>query len=253
MRGAVSNGRPYATQILSEATLIASGGKLSRQELALVPTPPGTATHKPVQHAEVVGALMETLGCRHIGVVRDEYAVSKDGMKMFGVLDLDTGMTGCSFSIGIRNSHDKSMRLALTVGYRVLVCENMAFSGDLQPVLAKHSKHFSLQNALSIGVDEMQRNFDGMRMQVDAWQSAQLSDVSVKLIIYSAFIESDLEVPRHLARSVHEQYFRPQVPEFQARTMWSLSNAFTSAFKELDPIPQFKATAKLAGFLEGVA
>jgi hypothetical protein len=30
-----------------------------------------------------------------------------------------------------------------------------------------------------------------------------------------------------------------------------LSNAFTSAFKVLDPIPQYKATAKLAGFLEG--
>jgi hypothetical protein len=29
-----------------------------------------------------------------------------------------------------------------------------------------------------------------------------------------------------------------------------LSNAFTSAFKELDPIPQFKSTAKLGEFLE---
>ena len=28
------------------------------------------------------------------------------------------------------------------------------------------------------------------------------------------------------------------------------SNAFTSAFKKLDPIPQFKATAKLGEFLE---
>jgi hypothetical protein len=42
----------------------------------------------------------------------------------------------------------------------------------------------------------------------------------------------------------------PPHQEFQPRTMWSLSNAFTSAFKELEPIPQFKATAKLAGFLE---
>jgi hypothetical protein len=32
--------------------------------------------------------------------------------------------------------------------------------------------------------------------------------------------------------------------------MWSLSNAFTSAFKELDPIPQFRATARLGRFLE---
>jgi hypothetical protein len=32
--------------------------------------------------------------------------------------------------------------------------------------------------------------------------------------------------------------------------MWSLSNAFTSAFKELDPIAQFRATATLGRFLE---
>ena len=30
------------------------------------------------------------------------------------------------------------------------------------------------------------------------------------------------------------------------------SNAFTSAFKELEAIPQYKATAKLAGFLQAV-
>jgi serine/threonine protein kinase len=59
-----------------------------------------------------------------------------------------------------------------------------------------------------------------------------------------------LEAPKHLARSVHDLYFEPKYEEFQPRTIWSLSNAFTSAFKELDPIPQFKATAKLGEFLE---
>ena len=43
----------------------------------------------------------------------------------------------------------------------------------------------------------------------------------------------------------------PQYEEFKPRTIWSLSNAFTSAFKGLDPIPQFRATAKLAAFFEG--
>jgi len=234
---------------MGEATLIASTSKLTRQLLAAVPTPLGTATHRPVPHAEVVEALVETLSFRHIAVVSEEYAVSKDGMKMFGVVDLDTGMHGCRFSIGIRNAHDKSMRLGLTVGYRVFVCENMAFSGDFQPVLAKHSKNFSLQNALAIGVDQMQRNFDGLKHQVDAWRQSQLTDVTAKLLIYRAFVESELEVPRHLARSVHDLYFKPEHEEFQPRTLWSLSNAFTSAFKQLDAIPQFRATAKLAGFL----
>src|SRR5436309_6810845 len=188
---------------MGESTLIASTAKLTRQELALISTPLGTATHRPVPHAEVVEALIETLSFRHIGVVKDEFAISRDGMKMFGVLDLDTGMHGCRFSIGVRNAHDKSMRLAMTVGYRVFVCENMAFSGDFEPVLAKHSKHFSLPNALSIGVDQMQWNFERMRKQVETWRGSQFADITAKRIIYRAFIESDLEVPKHLARPVH--------------------------------------------------
>ncbi|MDP2896371.1 MAG: DUF932 domain-containing protein [bacterium] len=234
----------------STATLCAHDTKLTREQLALVPTPPGTVTHRPIPHVEVVNALVETLGFRHIAVVRDEYALDRTGNKMFGVLDLDTGMEGCRFSIGIRNSHDKSMRLALTVGYRVFVCDNMAFSGDFEPVLAKHSKNFNLVQAVSIGVDEMQRNFDGMRMTVEAWRESQLPDVAAKLVIYRAFIESEVDFPKHLARPVHDLYFNPTLDEFQPRTLWSLSNAFTCAFKQLDPVPQFRATAKLAPFLE---
>ena len=75
-----------------------------------IPVPPATSTHKPVPHDEMVQALIETLGFRHIGVVRDEYAVSPDGMKMFGALDLDYEYTGALFSIGFRNANDKSMR-----------------------------------------------------------------------------------------------------------------------------------------------
>jgi hypothetical protein len=72
------------------------------------------------------------------------------------------------------------------------------------------------------------------------------------MIIYRAFVEGELEAPRHLDRKVHDLYFDPQYEDFRPRTMWSLSNAFTSAFKELEPIPAYRATAKLAGFLAAV-
>jgi hypothetical protein len=39
---------------MSESTLIGYEGKLTREELALVPTPPATATHKPIPHIEVI-------------------------------------------------------------------------------------------------------------------------------------------------------------------------------------------------------
>jgi hypothetical protein len=82
------------------------------------------------------------------------------------------------------------------------------------------------------------------------WQRSELTDVTAKVVIYEAFLEGKLKAPKHLARRVHDLYFEPKFEEFRPRTIWSLSNAFTSAFKELDPIPQFKATAKLGEFLE---
>jgi hypothetical protein len=57
---------------------------------------------------------------------------------------------------------------------------------------------------------------------------------SLKLVIYRAFVENKLDVPRHLARDVHKNYFEPTHPDFAPRTMWSLSNAFTSALKSLE-------------------
>ncbi len=116
-------------------------------------------------------------------------------------------------------------------------------SGVFTPVLAKHSKSFSLIDCISVGVDRMQRNFKPMRKQVESWQRSELTEVTAKVVIYEAFVEGKLEAPKHLARTVHDLYFEPKYEEFGPRTIWSLSNAFTSAFKELDPIPQFKATS----------
>ena len=99
--------------------------------------------------------LAETLGFRQIGVVREEYAVSSDGMRMFGVMDLTTGFEGCRFALGLRNSHDKSFRLSCTAGVRVFVCQNLAFHGEFTPVLAKHSKNFSIEDSFAIGVDRI--------------------------------------------------------------------------------------------------
>jgi hypothetical protein len=66
---------------MSEAsTLISCTGKITREELAKLLTPPATETHIPIAHAAVVDTLVETLSHRHIGVIGEEFAVSSDGM-----------------------------------------------------------------------------------------------------------------------------------------------------------------------------
>ena len=236
---------------MSEGTLIVHRGaqKMTFDQLKALPVPVATRTHQPVPHHEIVSAVIETLGFRHINVASQEFAATPDGMKCFGVLTLDHEFSGCRFAIGLRNSNDKSFRLALTVGYRVMVCDNLAFKGDFTPVLAKHSKSFNLIDTLSIGVDKMQRNFDPLQRSVTDWKANILSENDAKLVIYEAFVEGQLDVSSKLMKAVHHHYFEPEHAEFNERTLWSLSNAFTSAFKELKPFDQYKAAARLSPFL----
>lgn len=51
--------------------------------------------------------------------------------------------------------------------------------------------------AISVGVDRMQRSFEPMRKQVEAWQRSELTDVTAKVVIYEAFVEGKLEAPKH--------------------------------------------------------
>lgn len=74
--------------------------KLSRVQLTTVLPPDPTDTFKPITHAELIHNVLDGPSYRHINVVRDEYAISNDGMKLFGVLDLETTFDEARFSLG---------------------------------------------------------------------------------------------------------------------------------------------------------
>lgn len=214
-----------------------------------MPTPPATDTFKPIAHAALIDELESSLAFRHIKIARDEYALSPDGMRLFGLLELDAEYEGVRFAIGLRNANDKSMRLGMVTGYRVFVCDNMALSGDFKPLLAKHTKHFDLVESLSIGVDRIQRGFQPLRDAIAFKRGYQLRNEEAHSMIYRVFMENCF--PLRLLKIVHHELFvAPSHEEFKPQTVWSLENAFTTAFKELKPVRQYETAAKLGKFLE---
>jgi hypothetical protein len=46
-------------------------------------------------------------------------------------------------------------------------------------VRVKQSKSFSLVDAISAGVDRMQRDFERMRKQVERWRQSEVTQVNV--------------------------------------------------------------------------
>lgn len=222
--------------------------RVNRADLELIALPPSTDTFQPIAHKLLVDCLDEALALRCFQIQRTDFAVSPDGMKMFGLLEINATLDGIRFAIGLRNSNDKSMRLGLVAGYKVKICDNMMFQGDFNPLLAKHTKGLDLIESISIGVDRIHRGFEPLRRSIETKRLMQISDDEARCLIYQAFLEE--KFPITLIKAVHRNYFSPAYEDFRDRTLWSLENAFTESFKELNPLTQYQTTAKLGRFIQ---
>ncbi len=231
--------------------LLSTNGLITRAQLSTLPTPDATLTHKPIPHDDVITKLYDALSIRKINITKDQYAISNDGMKCYWTMDIDTGFSGGNFIIGGRNSHDKSLALSLVIGYRVLVCDNGCFSGDYTPLMKKHTKHFNLDDAYSLALDQMLRNFKPLTESIERWRATSLNDDQAKLHIYDAFYgPRATPLPKYLMQPTHDHYFIPRYEEFQPRNLWSLNNAFTSSIQQLEPIPQERARAAIGEYFK---
>jgi hypothetical protein len=231
--------------------IVGKARAINREELQTIHTPEATATHRPIAHHTVIDGIEEALSYRHISIVASQFAVSKDGQKMFGLLEVNQDWEGIRYAIACRNAHDKSMRLSLVAGYRVMICSNMAISGEFRPAMAKHSKHVNFEEVITIAIDRVQRHFKPMQQQIQQWKDTELSDDQARLVLYKMFVEG--EFPKRMLPDVHKHYFQPQYEAFEPRNLWSLSNALTSAVKEIEPTKQYMVTAKIPAALDRLA
>ena len=171
---------------------------------------------------------------------------------MFGLVEVNADYEGVGFAIGLMNANDKSMRVGMVAGYRVFICDNMSLSGDFQPMLNKHSKNLNLVETLSTGVDRIQRGWQPLRQMINAKRQRQLTEGEAQSVIYRPFMVN--RFPVKLMRAVHQEFFvAPSYDEFKPSTLWSLENAFTTSFKQLQPVRQYEMTARLGKFLKPLA
>jgi hypothetical protein len=216
--------------------------KVDRQFLQTIGLPQETDTFKPVAHSLLVDAVEESLSYRRIRIERSEFAVSKDGMKRFGLLEVNHEFDGIRFAIGLRNANDKSMRVGMVAGYRVFVCDNMSFVGDFNPMLNKHSKNLDLIEAVSMGIDRIQRGWEPLKSAITLKKETRIREMDAKMFIYDAFTKH--KFPVSLFKTVHDDYFGKDDP-----TAWGMENSFTEGFKRLLPVSQYEQTARFGKLL----
>ncbi len=206
---------------------------VAREDLKLIHTPMPTPTWKPVPHYEVTELVRDTAEFRGFNIQSEAYGLNPSGTKMFGVLRFHPeGHPEHTRALGIRNSHDKSFALGLTVGLSVLVCDNLCFGGETV-LKRKHTSRIDPACYIPESFDAMTYQYAQLEANVDNLKLQSMSMDSAKILIVEAaqnkIISSCDIVP------VLNEYEEPQHDEFLERNRWSLYNAFTEVAKKYSP------------------
>lgn len=96
-----------------------------------------TETWHPIHHSVILRVLENATRAVGLDIVQREYSLSKDGADMFGVWSISGNNSLRNWALGFRNSMKKSFAFGGSAGNRVLVCDNMCFSGDI----VSHRRH----------------------------------------------------------------------------------------------------------------
>ena len=216
---------------------MSGGGQIvDRQTVALVDTPIGTESWKPVPHIEVIDAVTEVVKAHKWEITEEQFGLAREGQKLFGVMKMKINKSSSSDwvrCIGLRNSHDKSFSVGLTAGINVMVCSNMAFGGTTI-IKRRHTSRIELAQLVDVAVNELENEF------------LILEQVCVDLKIQ--YLRNDDEARSKIVRAaemgainssdilpVFREFKQPLHEEFSEPTRWSLLNAFTETIKKYTP------------------
>lgn len=107
-----------------------SGGEIiSYADLAEVKTPPATASHVPIPHADLVKMVKFALSFYGHEVTEEYHAIDRGGDRYFGLLHLKSDYGPYVDTVGLRNSSDKTFPIGIALGAQVFVCSNLSFHG----------------------------------------------------------------------------------------------------------------------------
>lgn len=214
------------------------GGELAtREKIATVPTPGATRSWCPVPHIELINKVEDTLKSNGMEIVSEALALAKDGDRFFGLLQVRNSALpekpDYGYVVSLRNSHDKRFKIMMGVGSSAFVCDNLAFSNEIQ-LARKHTTHalIDLPRRINNAVGQLAERWTDQDARITAYKEKFIGQDHANDIVVRAY-EAGV-CPITLIPDVLKEYKNPRHVEFERRNCWSLFNAFTECLKPSD-------------------
>ena len=216
-------------------TLHCGAELVTREQLFESPTPTGTDSWTPVAHGEFINLVEAGLKNANMRVMEECHALGHEGNRIFSLLSVSNCKPAgedYSYVLGLRNSHDKSFPGSLAAGARVFVCDNLAFSGEVQ-ITRRHTKNIMRDLPILVGkaIGLLAEKWTEMNTRIDLYKTTEINDRDAHDFMIRA-LEAKVAPVRQLD-TIMKEWKAPRHPEFAtSKNAWRLYNAFTEAAKE---------------------
>lgn len=242
---------------MSDSSLIlhCGGYNVPREQLSTVHTPDRTDTFVPIPHLKALDLVCQSLNELGYQIKSEAHGLVGDaGQRYFGLLEL-AGNDGADHDliVGIRNSHDHAFCYGLSLGSRVFVCDNLAFSGEVR-VARKHTNRIlqDLPKLVSGAVGLLGQ----LRVKQDErfarYKETEIANATANDLLVRSIEAGVLPVTK--LKLALQEWKAPRHEEFKAAgpTLWRLYNSITEAIKgRVEPIRL--ATPAIHGIFDSAA
>lgn len=230
--------------------LHAGAEPVEHSALAAIPVPEATESHVPIPHHDFLDFVTMALQIKGHEIVSQEFGVTSDGMRFFGVLQLASKYGDYIDVVGLRNSNDKAFPVGVSYGSQVFVCDNLAFVGD-NVVKRRHTAKLLrdlpglVMEMIAPLADEREKQHQTIALYKDTDIGPQVADH----IFVEAFRNGVLPWA-HIQRALTE-WENPTYDDFAMRNAWSIFNAITHCMAGR-VVGNPGATQRLHAVLDGV-
>jgi hypothetical protein len=207
---------------------------IERAALAAIALPEHTDSYAPIGHDHFVNVVQDQLDAIGFRFSAEAYGVTRGGARFFGVAELAYAGSESngrnSLTVGFRSSLDKSIAPMLAFGSRVLVCDNMAFSGEI--VISRKQTTYIARDFPARVRDVVATLSNARRRQdarFDCYQSTKLSDGDAEHGMIELLRRGAVNTSR-MERLVSE-WDNPSY-DHGDKSVWRLFNAATETLKE---------------------
>ncbi len=219
---------------------------ISSSELALMPTPEGTATHYPVPHSRVRDILVDKISSMGLNFTEEKIQTTHEGNRAIGMIYTEP-TDGVRFSAGWINAHDKTSSTKFLAGEEVFICTNGQVFAEFM-VRRKHTRGIlqEIDNLAQLAVHGFKDAQEINSQRQIAYEQTPLSPLEMRALTVKLAEEKIIASSKIV--SVVEEFEKPSF-DYQRNmdSIWGLNAATTHILKSIsNPIEHQKRTLQLA-------